>query len=329
LFGLLINLGIYGALGYFTYFFARPALIEVWQHGYTSGITSAERPEWNLMIRFFMSGYGVNAPADIARTELNLFLRNITTPLIFLIMLVAAGMASEAIISERARETWGSLIATPLSAREILRSKMLAALWRVRLLLATLLGLWTIGLACGAIHPLGFVVSVLVLAALLWFMLVFGTYISIEAKDMAAATGPMTGLVLLMTGWGALPFLLPIRLSSVVLGAGSPPFVAFLSLASYRDVRNAFHYPVYPFLRWIQISTGEGPLWVALTCLAGVIIPGVAGFYFWRFSLTHFDRMIGRPWKTAPAITERLAIATAAGSSAPQNGELAAGNASA
>ena len=34
------------------------ALAEVWHHGYRSGITSAERPEWNLMIRFFMSGGG-------------------------------------------------------------------------------------------------------------------------------------------------------------------------------------------------------------------------------------------------------------------------------
>ena len=57
---------------------------------------------------------------------------------IFLIMLIAAAMASEGIVSERARETWDSLIATPLTAREILRSKMLAAIWRMRLLLAIL-----------------------------------------------------------------------------------------------------------------------------------------------------------------------------------------------
>ena len=33
------------------------------------------------MIRFFMSDYGVNPPADIARIEFNLFLRHITTTL--------------------------------------------------------------------------------------------------------------------------------------------------------------------------------------------------------------------------------------------------------
>ena len=162
LIGLLIGLAFLGVLGYVTYFFARPALIEVWRHGYSSGITSAERPEWNLMIRFFMPDYGVNPPADIARIELNLFLRHVTTTLIFVVTLCAVGMASEGIVGERARETWDSLIATPLTARDILRSKMLAALWRMRVLLAILLGLWTIGLIAGAIHPVGFVLSVLV-----------------------------------------------------------------------------------------------------------------------------------------------------------------------
>ena len=295
--GFVVTLGIYCALGYVTFFFARPALIELWHHGYGAGITSAERPEWNLMIRFFMPGYGVNPPADIARTEFNLFLRNITTTVIFMVTLVAGGMAAEGIVSERTRETWDSLIATPLTARDILRSKMLVALWRMRLLLATLLGLWTIGLCAGAIHPLGFVVSLLVVAALTWFMLTFGMYISVGAKDMGAATGSTMGLLFLTIGLGGLPFLLPGRLNSVLWGAGSPPFVAWMSLVSYRDVRNAWHYPDYPLLQWMQIATGERALWVVATCLIGVMAPTIGGFYLWRYALAHFDRLIGRPCK--------------------------------
>ena len=293
----LIYLLLLSVVVYFTYFFTRPALVEVWRHGYSSGITSDERPEWNLVIRFLMADYGVNPPADIARTDLNLYLRNMTLPLIFMITLFAAGAAGEGIVTERARTTWDSLIATPLSAREILRSKLLAALWRVRLILATLLGLWTIGLIAGAIHPLGFLVAVLLLTAWTWLMLAFGITISVSAKDMSAAIGPTMGLVLLLTGSGSLPFLLPSRSSSVFLGAGSPQFVAFMSLVSYRDIRNAWHYPAYPFLNWIQIATGEGPLRVGATCLLGVIVPTVAGFYFWRYSVNQFDRLIGRPYK--------------------------------
>ncbi len=310
--GLLIGLGFLGILGYVTCFFTRPALIEVWQHGYFSGITSAERPEWNLMIRFFMSDYGVSPPADIARIELNLYLRHITTTLIFAVTFGAVGIANEAIVGERARETWDSLIATPLTARDILRSKMLAALWRMRGLLGVMLGLWTIGLIAGAIHPLGFLVSVLLVAALIRFVLAFGLYISVGAKDMVATTGPTMGLVFLLTGSGALPFLLPARMASVVLGACSPPFIAFASLASYRDVRNAGRYPVYPLLQWMNIATGEGPLLVAATCLIGILILAVTGFYLWRSSVTHFDRLIGRPFKSSPAAIERFAVARAA-----------------
>ena len=91
----MISLGIYGILAFVTYFFGRPALIEVWHHGYRSGIAGAERPEWNIVIRFFMSGPDVNPLADPARTEFNLFLRFITTPIVFLVTMIAAGTRPE------------------------------------------------------------------------------------------------------------------------------------------------------------------------------------------------------------------------------------------
>jgi len=296
--GLVIYLGIYGILTYFTLFFARPALTEVWRNGYASGITSAERPEWNLMIRFFMSGVEVNPPADLARTEFNLYLRFITAPLIFMITLFAFGMAADGIVRERTRETWDSLIATPLTARDILRSNMLAGLWRMRVIVTTLLVLWTIGLIVGSVHPAGFLVSLLVVAAWTWLMLVFGVSVSIAAKDKAPANYRFMGLLHLATGTLVLPFLLPRMFNSVLLGASSPPLVAWMSLVSYRDVRNACQYSVYPALQWMHIDTREGPTLVAATCLIGVIIPAVCGLYLWRDALTNFDRLIGRPRKS-------------------------------
>jgi hypothetical protein len=61
----------------------------------------------------------------------------------------------------------------------------------------------------------------------------------------------------------------------------------------------------------MNIATGEGPLWVAVTCLIGVIIPAIGGFWLWRSSLTHFDRLVGRPFKTSTAAAERFAIVPA------------------
>jgi ABC-type Na+ efflux pump permease subunit len=302
--GLVIYLGIYGMLTYFTFFFARPALIELWHHGYRTGIISAERPEWNLVIRFFMSGAEVNPPADFARTEFNLYLRFITTPLVFLITSFAGAMAAEGIVRERNRETWDSLIATPLTAREILRSHMLAALWRMRMILATLLALWTIGLVAGAIHPAGYLVALLVVAAWTSLMLVLGISASIAWKDTAAANNRFMGLFFLTTSTLALPFLLPVMFNSVLLGTGSPPFVAWLSLVSYRDVRNAYQYSVYPALQLMHIETHEGPVSAAATCLIGITIPTVWGLYLWRDALAKFDRLIGRPYKTTEVASD-------------------------
>ena len=126
---------------------------------------------------------------------------------------------------------------------------------------------------------------------------------------MVLTTLSSLGLLFLSTGAGVLPFLLPTRLASVLLGAGSPPFVAWLSLVSYRDVRNALHFPVYPALRWIHLDTGEGPLWVAATCLIGIIVPAVGGslpLVLHPGPLRPTDRP---PLKETPAATGRLALA--------------------
>jgi ABC-type Na+ efflux pump permease subunit len=307
--GLIILLGIYGGLCYVTFFFGRPALLEVCKNGYLSGLTSAEQPEMNLAIRFFMSGAEFDAPADLARTDFNVFLRTTTATLLFLISLVASGVTAEPVVNERTRHTWDSLIATPLSARDILRSNMLAALWRLRLLLGTLLALWTIGLAVGSVHPAGYVVSLLLAASWTWLMLVCGTRTSIVAKDRAEMSAHFMILFFITSSALFVPYLLPASMNSVVFAAGSPPFVAWLSLVSYRDIRNASHYPVYPVLQWIRINTHESPLVVAATCLLSISIPAVWGYSLWRSALANFDRLIGRPCRPSPTAGDQPAPA--------------------
>jgi ABC-type Na+ efflux pump permease subunit len=307
-FSQIITLGIYSALGYVIYFFGRPAFVELWHHGYTAGLTTAEQPELNLMIRFFMPEYGVKPPVDIARTEFNVLLRYITAPMMFFITLMAASTAAAGIASERAKETWNSLIATPLTARDLLRSKMLAALWQMRWVLTTMLVLWTIGLIAGSIHPLGYLAAVLEMAATTWFFLAWGTLASVRAKDLATAAGQSTRLAMLLGFSGIVPLLLPGRLNSVLLGAGSSPFVSHISLVSYRDVRAGLHFAAYPPLQYwtgfprIRIATGEGAVWVVMTCLIAIVVPALGGLYYWRYANAHFDRLIDRPWR--PVVEE-------------------------
>ncbi len=232
------------------------------------------RPEWNWVQRIFMPATGPGAPVDLARTEFNSFLRSITCPLVFLITLMALGGAAEAIVTERARGTWDSLIATSLSARDILRSKMLASVWRLRWTAGTLLVLWTLGLAAGAIHPLGFIAAVLVTASSCWLYLNFALLASVKA--VRSGEGDESEHWALLSGGRLVAFiyLLPAQDRIGVLGRGAPPFVAFLALASYRDVHIGLTDSAVPILQWININTGEGPLAIVSICVARDHRPG-------------------------------------------------------
>ncbi len=71
--------------------------------------------------------------------------------------------------------------------------------------------------------------------------------------------------------------------------------MSWLSLFSYRDVRGAVQYAAYPHLEWIGIHSREGALPVVAACLIGLVVPALGGLWIWRYSLRHFDRLIGRP----------------------------------
>jgi ABC-type transport system involved in multi-copper enzyme maturation permease subunit len=299
--GVLGNLGLLAALAYATYYFARPAMVEVWRHGYGSGATSNARPEFNLFVRMFVPGRGLNQPSDLARTEFNLFLRYVTFSITLLLTFISALSATEIITLERKKETWNSLLATPMTARSILQSALLAALWRIRQPIAILGVLWTMGLLAGAIHPLGYLLVMLNVAASVWFFTVWGLRASVRAQDQAAAAGYSFSLTFLTLLFLALPLLLPARFNSVLLGAGSHLFVGWMSLVSYRDVRAALHYAVYPPLEWMGIGTGEGPLWALATCFLGIVAPAVGGWWAWRHAIAHFDRLVGRAWRAEAA----------------------------
>ena len=132
LMGFCIVAAIYCTLVYFTFFFAQRAFVELWHHGYTAATASAQKPELNLILRYFIEQSGPGVPIDAARTDFNIFLRFVTCAILFMIALAATGIALEVLGGERTKETWTSLIATPLSGRDILLGKFRACLWRLR-----------------------------------------------------------------------------------------------------------------------------------------------------------------------------------------------------
>jgi hypothetical protein len=259
----------------------------------------------------FVSTGGVNQPLDLARTEFNLFLRYVTFAITLLLTFLVAAIATETIALERRKETWNSLLATTMTARAILQSAILATIWRIRQPIAILGVLWTMGLLAGAIHPLGYLFAILNLAATVWLFAVLGVRAAVRARDQAAATGDSFSLAFATLLFLALPFLLPAHFNSVLLGAGSPLFVGWMSLVSFRDVRAALQYPAYPPLEWMGIDTGEGPLWALAACVVGIVAAALGGWWIWRYTFAHFDRLVGRPWRPEAAAdpASRLKIA--------------------
>ncbi len=79
-------------------------------------MTSNARPDLNLFVRTFVPGAGVNQPLDLARTEFKLFLRYATSSIALLLTFIMAVRATETFTLERTKETWNSLLATPITA---------------------------------------------------------------------------------------------------------------------------------------------------------------------------------------------------------------------
>jgi ABC-type transport system involved in multi-copper enzyme maturation permease subunit len=274
----LVALVICGALTYATFSFARPAFGEQFK-------------------------YGSNSPGpDLRRTEFNQFVRHVTSLVEFFTLLIAAGIATTGLTEERARETWDSLLATPLRAGEIIGAKILGAAWKVRWGVLILIALWSVGVLAGSIHLFGFCAALLLLAASVWFMTALGTYASLVSRDTGQASNWTLIPVLLLSGSFLACYLLPPDHRRVVLGAGSAPFVNYLALVSPPDVREIVYnrgQKQFGPIRQMGLSTGERPWAVLATFLLTTVASTSAAAWLSRAAVARFDRAAGRPCRSA------------------------------
>ena len=120
-------------------------------------------------------------------------------------LLGVASDAASGLTLEREKDTWISLIATPLTGTEILRAKMLGAVWNIRHTAFLLLGLWLVGVLVGSVHPFGLLAVLAELAAFTWFTAALGTWISLRAQDTMRALARVMASLLLLNGGSLLP----------------------------------------------------------------------------------------------------------------------------
>jgi ABC-type Na+ efflux pump permease subunit len=247
-------------------------------------------------------GYGATG-VFAARDNMSIAVRVITAVLYIISGLLLGGAAATGVTAEREKDTWTSLVSTPLEGPEILKGKILGAIWRVRHELAVLVFVWLLGLVCGAVHPLGFLLAILATSVYIAFIAILGTYFSLRLRSSVRAISA-TIAVLVFLNWGYLFCCAPIIMgpSSMIFTAGITPMVVTIAPFSAREL-NEFFQSGGPY--------HEGPMWI-VTALVSLGFYGITSFALLHSCLNRFEIAVDRPrraFSIYPRYVSRAGIA--------------------
>jgi hypothetical protein len=294
--GLMGLVGV-AALALGTSWFAVPAFAELADRGYGAAREGLTMPDVNPLARVLIGKFffpaGSVAPGQ-ARLEFNAALRQFSAIFVMLYAVMVCGTAPMSMVQERERDTWQSLIATPLTGWQILRAKMLAAIWRVRFTGLTLIALWAVGLLAGSVHPLGFLCAVAGLIVIGAFYAALGVSLSLQVGDRKQMNKVMLFVFLSVLPLSVLAFLSP-GSASVLLWAISTPFLIWSSLFSYEDVQSLFRSGVFPQLGATSIKPGVSARMVLAAYLLAALAHAAGAFFLTRSTCRRFDTLVGRP----------------------------------
>ncbi|OWK36231.1 ABC transporter permease [Fimbriiglobus ruber] len=203
-----------------------------------------------------------------------------------LAMLGAALRGAGVVSSERDKDTWVSLMSTPLSAWEMLRGKWLGCVLGLRPLYFALVVAWALALAVGAVDPPMLVVTAVALVIYVSGFAWVGIFCSITARNtLVASVRALIAAIFLAGGFWAFCGLccaVPVELlfhspgSHVSEGAiqillgSTPPFViGWMPMNGYQEREMGpfswdYHHgigplsPVFGILLWVGINVGFG-----------------------------------------------------------------------
>ncbi|CAN5880387.1 hypothetical protein BH23PLA1_BH23PLA1_00250 [soil metagenome] len=214
-----------------------------------------------------------------AREAFNIYLR-IALTLVFIVwMLWVGNTTASGIVGEREQDTWTSLLATPLDGREILLGKMLGPLRKTAWIGGVIVGHWALGVLLWSVHPLAFLLCLAELALFVWFVVALGTYASIKSsstwKAQTLTLGVLVGLHVCCMN--------PIPSAAFIMG---------VSLMSPSEVNGLLSGATSWDMSIIGLFYGG---WFAF----GLMLYGVAAFFLNRSSFREFDRLAGRPIRSA------------------------------
>jgi hypothetical protein len=272
-FGLWVALVVFGCM---TVFYSQPfayryplALDEFFQYGYSTG----PRGNNGFMRSIF---FGQFAGFSV---------------MFYVVALVAIVVESATGISrERESGTWDGLLTTALEPAEIIRAKVIGAIYRQRALVYLVFGPWLVGLVLWALHPLGLLLAATGLAAFLWFAAALGTSFSLRSKSSVEAL-VKTLVILLALNVGTLVAgtLLTGSTQAAGLLGNTLVLLSFLPISTHELSGNFIH-PIHIWREFLFVGvlTSYVALYAALAWNRS------------RFATCAFDAAAGRPRVARP-----------------------------
>ena len=268
--------------------FAKAAFAELFERGYGPSPEGFSMPEINPFARMLVSKLSgtltMEARPGQARLEFNIALRVFTGLFATSYAIMAVSAVGDSMKNERTRDTWLGLIATPLTGAEILRGKMLGSLWRVRDVVYALVGLWTVGLLAGAVHPLGYLAAVAFLVISGPFHAASGLALALVESDPSRGSFDSRSLIQV-----------PVFLAAIVVLGLGPPALAWASLLTYEDVDALICSGPFPELGPTPLKDVLGARTVAALWLAGTAAMAFGAVRQIRANARNFDAAVGRP----------------------------------
>jgi ABC-type transport system involved in multi-copper enzyme maturation permease subunit len=164
--------------------------------------------------------------------ELNVWCRVATGGLGTVLLIAAAVRGAGAVSGERDRDTWITLMSTPLGAWEMLRGKWLGTMLGVRRGVAALLAVWAIALCGRAVEPVMVVLAAGVFAVYLAAFAWVGILCSVTARTTLIATvrAVAAGLTLAGGWWLAFGLCCVAPLAALTGGRAGRDFASLANL---------------------------------------------------------------------------------------------------
>lgn len=287
-------------------------------------ILASIAPGLAVLFRGIFEGM-VAGEIDVWFTQsMNVWVRMAGGLVMFLFLLGVALRSSTVISNERERQTWDTLMTSPLSAGSILGAKFLGCVFSLRLAWIWLGIIWFLGLVTGGLHWFALPLVLLAFFVYASFFAMLGLFFSMAAKTSMRATvytvlstiGFMGGHwliwcccapILSMTGSGGAEQ----TIFKIHLGF-TPLAVLFINSFCANDF--AGNSELFGTRREFGECLGS--------CLFGLVIWGVATLIFWMaVLLPTFRRQNNRLEQTFPEAEDWPEVRAAKGTDHPQEND--------